>query len=93
MQGFEKMVLGRPDCLRSLSQFGGSSKPLVQAAQWGAGRLRAGCLDVMYVPELATRREGLDFLDCLEKGTHLQLPTVRLEKAAALIIEPHSTGA
>ena len=55
--------------------------------------LGAGCLDVMYVAQLASRSEALDFLHYLETGQHLGLPSVRLEKAAALIIEPLSAGA
>ena len=52
----------------------------------------AGCLDVMHVPDLASRSEALDFLHYLEVGKHLNLETVRLDKAAALIIEPLSSG-
>ena len=47
---------------------------------------------MMYVPSLASRRQGLDMLDDLEKGRHLDLPFMHLEKCAALIIEPQSTG-
>ena len=47
---------------------------------------------MMYVAELASRRQGLDMLDDLEKGRHLDLPFMHLEKCAALIIEPQSAG-
>ncbi len=47
---------------------------------------------MMYVPDLASRRQGLDMLDDLEKGRHLDLPFMHLEKCAALIIEPQCTG-
>jgi hypothetical protein len=47
----------------------------------------------MYVARLASRSAALDFLHYLETGQHLGLPAVRLEKAAALIVEPLSPGA
>ena len=46
----------------------------------------------MHVPDLASRGEALDFLHYLENGQHLNLDSVHLDKAAALIIEPLSSG-
>ena len=63
------------------------------AACRGAVLLGAGCLDVMYVPEIASRMQGLEWLDVLGKGKHLEGDLTHLRKASAMIIEPHSSGA
>ena len=47
----------------------------------------------MYVPEIANRRQGLEWLGLLGKGQHLERSITHLRKARAMIIEPHSTGA
>lgn len=47
----------------------------------------------MYVPDLKSRIEGLEFLDVLGKGKHLEAGKCHLEKVAALIINPTSPGA
>ncbi|CAL8465366.1 g4902 [Coccomyxa elongata] len=51
-----------------------------------------GCLDLMYVADLKSRKEGLEFLDAAGKGKHLELTKCLLEKVVALIIEPLSPG-
>lgn len=52
----------------------------------------AGCLDLMYIEDLKSRKEGLEFLDAIGKGKHLESTKCRLEKVAALIIDPLSPG-
>ena len=52
----------------------------------------AGCLDIVYVPEIANRRQGLEWLGLLGKGQHLERSITHLRKARAMIIEPHSSG-
>ena len=46
----------------------------------------------MYVPEIANRRQGLEWLGLLGKGQHLERSITHLRKARAMVIEPHSTG-
>lgn len=46
----------------------------------------------MYVADLQSRKEGLEFLDATGKGKHLELTKCLLEKVVALIIEPLSPG-
>ncbi len=52
----------------------------------------AGCLDLMYVEDLKSRKEGLEFLEAIGKGKHLEGSNCLLEKVAALIIDPLSPG-
>ena len=52
----------------------------------------SGCLDLMYVADLKSRKEGLEFLEAIGKGKHLELTKCLLEKVVALIIEPLSPG-
>ena len=47
----------------------------------------------MYVPEIANRKQGLEWLGLLGKGQHLEGSITHLRKARAMIIEPHSRGA
>ena len=54
--------------------------------------LCAGCLDIIYVPEIANRKQGLEWLDLLGKGKHLEGNLTHLKKACAMIIEPYSSG-
>ena len=54
--------------------------------------LCAGCLDIIYVPSIANRKQGLEWLDQLGKGKHLQGNLTHLKKACAMIIEPYSPG-
>ncbi|EIE23325.1 hypothetical protein COCSUDRAFT_83701 [Coccomyxa subellipsoidea C-169] len=51
-----------------------------------------GCLDLMYVEDLKSRKEGLEFLEAIGKGKHLEGSNCLLEKVAALIIDPLSPG-
>ena len=46
----------------------------------------------MYVPKIASRMQGLEWLDVLGKGKHLEGDLTHLRKASAMIIEPHSSG-
>ena len=54
--------------------------------------LCAGCLDIVYVSEIANRKQGLEWLDLLGKGKHLEGNLTHLKKACAMIIEPYSSG-
>lgn len=46
----------------------------------------------MYVPEIASRMQGLEWLDMLGKGKHLEGDLTHLRKASAMIIELHDSG-
>ena len=52
---------------------------------------------MIYVPNLANRKQGLEWLDMLGKGKHLEGKELEgnlthLKKACAMIIEPYSNG-
>ena len=52
----------------------------------------AGCLDIIYVPNITNRKQGLEWLDQLGKGKHMEGNLTHLKKACAMIIEPYSEG-
>lgn len=47
---------------------------------------------MIYVPNIATRKQGLEWLDRLGKGKHLEGNLTHQKKASAMIIEPYSPG-
>lgn len=44
------------------------------------------------MPEIANRKQGLEWLGVLGKGKHLEGDITHLRKACAMIIEPYSSG-
>jgi hypothetical protein len=46
----------------------------------------------VYVPKIDNRMQGLEWLEVLGKGKHLEGNLTHLRKALAMIIEPHSPG-
>ncbi|CAL5222109.1 g4421 [Coccomyxa viridis] len=52
----------------------------------------SGCLDIIYVPNITNRKQGLEWLDQLGKGRHMDGNLTHLKKACAMIIEPYSEG-